>query len=309
MSETKSQIKVYRTEGYRDPQRAASALLIVPDRLPIKLTVRGIRVLIGVGEFAFIPEGEVYTVNSSPERDIICFDMALLSHNPEFTLLLPVLTLPYICRPKPQKEESPELAFGCISPILMGSDEAEKPATAPSVTPLDLAKQIIASEKYNGDTPALSTFFLQTGRTSMLYALFTLIGREITSAFCENMRSFAEASEIFSKLSAAISFINRNYMNEISLSETAKEAGYNHTYLSHIFKTYYGFALNDYLTGVRVKAAAASLVRENEEISEKLPMQEIALRSGFLSSTTFNRSFRTVTGCSPRDYAKLPSDF
>ncbi len=283
-------IKITRSSGYTKPYRQSPAHIIIPDRLPLKLDIRGRRILLNVGEFAVLPPFLPCAFASAVARDVISFDFTLLADNPEFTFLLPVLSFPYICRSERPAQKELSKSFGRIIPVFDKS-RAQKEAVPESVTPIDIAR---AMTEYHG----IHGPFTATALNSLFNALFCLIGEDIAGAIKESEPGFGEDGR--RKLGLAINFINDHFSEPIDLKETAKEAGYNHAHLSHIFKKIYGISLYDYLIYRRVNNAAKLIC----EVS--LPTSEIASSSGFSSSSTFNRCFLGEFGLSPRDFAKLP---
>lgn len=98
-----------------------------------------------------------------------------------------------------------------------------------------------------------------------------------------------------------IKYIDRNYMNDITLEELAKFAGYSTYHFSRMFKKYSGTAFVEHLNRRRVIAAQLLLSEADA------PITEIAMRAGFSSITTFNRVFKKINGCTPSEYKKLYS--
>jgi AraC-like DNA-binding protein len=101
------------------------------------------------------------------------------------------------------------------------------------------------------------------------------------------------------KLKEAFKYIDANYMNDISLPDVAKSVGFSEFYFSRIFKdiTEKNFSL--YLNEYRIKQAEYFLIKSNMSVSD------IAYTVGFNSIVTFNRSFKSIKGCSPSVYKKI----
>ncbi len=101
------------------------------------------------------------------------------------------------------------------------------------------------------------------------------------------------------KLSNAFKFIDENYMNDISLADVANAVGFSEFYFSRIFKdiTEKNFSL--YLNEYRIKKAEHYLIKSNMSVAD------IAFTVGFNSIVTFNRSFKSIKGCSPSVYKKI----
>lgn len=95
-----------------------------------------------------------------------------------------------------------------------------------------------------------------------------------------------------------VRYINANYMNQLSLRSISQLFFISPYYLSHIFKDSTGFSFCDYLIQLRILEAKKLLGQT------KYTMTHIAELVGFESSTHFGRTFKKVTGLTPRDYRK-----
>jgi len=85
----------------------------------------------------------------------------------------------------------------------------------------------------------------------------------------------------------------------ISLATLAAKLGTNSAVLSKIINEGYGLNFNDYINGLRVQAVLDRLKLGEQK---KYSLMGIAWDCGFNSKTTFNRSFKKVTGKTPSDY-------
>ncbi len=88
-----------------------------------------------------------------------------------------------------------------------------------------------------------------------------------------------------------IEYINEYYHDcDISLASIADKFNMNESYLSYIFKQQSGIKLSSYIENLRIEKAKELLG------STALPINEIALKTGYLSTNTFCRAFKRVTG-------------
>lgn len=89
-------------------------------------------------------------------------------------------------------------------------------------------------------------------------------------------------------------FVDAHYAEELSLSRVARAVNASATYFSKRFKAATGMTFIDYLGRVRVEKAKNLLQNPTLRVSA------IALDVGFQSISQFNRTFRKVTGRSPK---------
>jgi two-component system response regulator YesN len=113
-----------------------------------------------------------------------------------------------------------------------------------------------------------------------------------------------EASDVFSDSKAHHSCgkelihwlqkIARNeYMNDLSISEIADQAGYNPSYVSRLFKQETGKNFVHYLTGIRMEVAQKLLLETNYSVVQ------VAKETGYWDVKHFSKTFKREVGTSP----------
>lgn len=100
-----------------------------------------------------------------------------------------------------------------------------------------------------------------------------------------------------------VSYIEKNYMNKITLEELAAEVQVNSQYLCHFFREAAGISPIQYLIRFRIEKACEAL-RDTTR-----PILEISLDCGFENVSYFIRQFRKFTGQTPRQYRQSLQDF
>ncbi len=136
--------------------------------------------------------------------------------------------------------------------------------------------------------------------SARIHDIFAIISKFLADKInLENNTGNIKKMQGMDKLAEAFKFIEANYMNDISLSDVAKAVGFSESYFSRMFKdiTEKNFIL--YLNEYRIKQAELFLMASNMSIAD------IAYAVGFNSIVTFNRSFKSIKGCSPSVYKKI----
>ena len=105
----------------------------------------------------------------------------------------------------------------------------------------------------------------------------------------------AEKPELLDRIMA---HIERHYPEHITVDDLARRFYVSNSSISHLFKQKMGVSLYRYITQRRL-IAAKSL------IAQKVPMEEIAHRVGFVDYSTFYRAFKQEFGISPRRFSQL----
>ena len=95
-------------------------------------------------------------------------------------------------------------------------------------------------------------------------------------------------------LKEAISFIECNFQNNISIEDIAQNCGLNRSYFGKIFKDTFGKSPQEFLINYRM-IKATELLRLT-----KLSVQEIGNAVGYPNPLHFSRAFKNVYGISPR---------
>ncbi|AGC67276.1 transcriptional regulator, AraC family [Thermoclostridium stercorarium subsp. stercorarium DSM 8532] len=105
--------------------------------------------------------------------------------------------------------------------------------------------------------------------------------------------------DLLYRIGQVVEYMENNYMEQITLSDTAEKFGFSEHYLSRLFKRVLGVPFRQYLNIIRIKHASESIILNKESISD------IAFNCGFNSISTFNRTFREIKGCTPLQYRKM----
>jgi two-component system response regulator YesN len=150
--------------------------------------------------------------------------------------------------------------------------------------PVDDINRIIgdAYAMFNEDTDFESLCFL-TGRA---------IDGFIETAF--RKRQFTQRSRHLEK---AIAWIGIHYAGNVSLRSVAEAVYISEYYLSHLFRKEMNTTFSDYLSRVRIHKARDILKNDRD-----IRIQEIIELVGFNDPAYFAKSFKKLTGVSPREY-------
>ena len=106
---------------------------------------------------------------------------------------------------------------------------------------------------------------------------------------------------ISSNLSDVLEYINRNYMEHITLEEICKISNYTVPYMSKKFKAAFGISFLQYITQLRITASRRYLVNTSKTIDEIMDLV------GYKDKKSFYSSFRKITGTTPDAYRRKKS--
>ncbi len=101
------------------------------------------------------------------------------------------------------------------------------------------------------------------------------------------------------KILPAAEYAEENYSKKIHLDELCKMMNIDKFYFCKLFKKATGAGFSDYVNYLRIYNAEKLLLSTDKNISE------IAYQCGFNSIQYFNRQFKMLKGCSPREFRNI----
>lgn len=97
----------------------------------------------------------------------------------------------------------------------------------------------------------------------------------------------------------SIEFIDRNFMNTITLDDAANQNGMSRFHFSRLFKAKTGLSFKEYLNQRRIHEAKKLFV------IEKLNVSETCFKVGYNDHSYFCRVFRRLEGFTPSEFRRL----
>ena len=99
-----------------------------------------------------------------------------------------------------------------------------------------------------------------------------------------------------------VSYVDEHFKEELTLKALSVQFGYNYQYMSGLIQTIYGCSFPCALHSKRIAFAQDLLLKREKSISE------IAEACGYPSMRSFDRNFKKIEGCSPREYLAQIAD-
>lgn len=118
----------------------------------------------------------------------------------------------------------------------------------------------------------------------------------IVASFCSNAEFITSQDAPIPLLYHIFRFVEENYRGECSLSDLARDIGYEYAYLSKYFKKTVGMGYNVYVNTYRINHACYLLTNTEKSVLE------VSGECGFNSLRSFNRNFRDLIGHTPVQY-------
>ncbi|MBQ6204538.1 MAG: helix-turn-helix transcriptional regulator [Prevotella sp.] len=87
--------------------------------------------------------------------------------------------------------------------------------------------------------------------------------------------------------------------NDLKISDLSLRLGSNRNYIYNAINVEMGVSFSDYINRQRIDYAVA-MMREHPD----MPVNEVYLKTGFSSSSSFYRNFRLYMGCTPKEYVE-----
>ena len=124
--------------------------------------------------------------------------------------------------------------------------------------------------------------------------------KAILYAICAEFDAFAtyqkKPDDDKNLLSKIFNFVENNYNKNCSLEQLSKETAFSYAYLSRYFKERTAMSFNEYVNRHRIKNACYIL--HNSDCT----ILQCALDCGYTSLRSFNRNFKWITNCTPKEY-------
>jgi YesN/AraC family two-component response regulator len=112
------------------------------------------------------------------------------------------------------------------------------------------------------------------------------------------LRNLTLGSEARRAVRRAMAYLHTHYMEPISLEDAARHVNMSKEYLARCFRQEMGITLVTYLNRYRIDRAKSLLDAGEQSLTE------VAMATGFSSSTYFSRMFRQEVGISPSEYQR-----
>lgn len=108
--------------------------------------------------------------------------------------------------------------------------------------------------------------------------------------------------ENWEALRPALEFMMEHFSEGVRVEDLARISHLSQSHFMSCFKKAVGVSAMEYLAQLRVKAACEALASSEKRISE------IALSCGYGNLSNFNRQFKRIAGCTPREYRSQSSN-
>lgn len=168
--------------------------------------------------------------------------------------------------------------------------------------------------QYEKSLPAFRD--LSACQSSVIKNLVPLLDIGLNGNFCKNdvrrlyeelklhkqnlyLRAGLERSD---KITNAVEFMKKHYMQDISVSQIAEKLNMTPNYFSRLFHEGTGQTFSCYLSTLRINQAKRLLSTRLD-----IPVKDIALMVGYFSSRHFSKVFKNITGCSPSEFREKNS--
>ncbi len=94
----------------------------------------------------------------------------------------------------------------------------------------------------------------------------------------------------------AIEYIELNYMREITIEQISIYVNFSKSYFMNCFKNIVGISVFEYIIKFRIKKACELICEGQKSITQ------IAFDCGFNNLSNFNRHYKRILGCTPKEY-------
>lgn len=235
--------------------------------------------------------------------EFICGDKKFISSEGDI-IIIPSNLLHAIYPHGDFKQRYDTLVF---SPEMLGASENDRCAAEcikPLFGGLEMNIQITREHIYYSElkTTVQNIFSCAKGDTarldmlmkSELLRLFWLLYE--SGDICRTAENAISRSEA---IRPAIEYMNGNFSENITVEQLAKITHLSKSYFMQQFKEAAGVGAIEYLSQLRIKRACEILSSTDKTSAET------AFECGFKNLSNFNRRFKSIVGCTPKEYRKI----
>lgn len=150
------------------------------------------------------------------------------------------------------------------------------------------------SNKFAPSSSVVEMLFNTSADDSLLKKKGTLYS--ILAEFDQNAEYVEKDRLNLHFLDKALEFVEKNYMDDCSLSSASSKLGYSYSYISRYFQKSFGISYNSFVNQFRISKACYLL--KNTDMS----VLECSLDCGYTSVYSFMRNFKAICGVTPSEY-------
>lgn len=132
-----------------------------------------------------------------------------------------------------------------------------------------------------------------------LLTMLTVIGRSYLANVDSETTSDIKKKEYIDKFMSICKYIDEHFAEDLNLDDIAKMAGFSKFHFSRLFKQFANVSFYKYVNQQRISYAEQLLA--NPDIS----VTQVAIQSGFSSSSSFIRMFKQFKNCTPTDFRTI----
>ena len=136
-----------------------------------------------------------------------------------------------------------------------------------------------------------------------LLTMFTLIGRNHLKNIETESLNQAKKMEYYEKFLQVTKYIDEHFTEDLSLEEISAKAGFSKFHFSRLFKQFTNISFYKYVNTKRISHAEDLLA------SSELSITQVAIQSGFSSTSSFIRMFKQLKNCTPTDFRKIREQY
>ena len=122
---------------------------------------------------------------------------------------------------------------------------------------------------------------------------------------CENVQEISDGRKKTgsSQIAEALDYVRVEYANPIKVEDLANVCHMSETHFRRVFEAYMNMSPMDYINLVRVQRACDIMKKTDDS------MDIVAQKSGFTTTSTFNRNFKKFLNTSPYQWKINPENY
>lgn len=128
---------------------------------------------------------------------------------------------------------------------------------------------------------------------------------EIVRQYSDSLSGIREATSQLnqSKVAPAVNFIQNHYTEDLKISDVSNAINMSETHFRRLFEKHFNMPPMDYVNLIRIQNACELMKKTS------LSMDDVAIKVGYTSTSTFNRNFKKFLDTSPYQWKINPQNY
>lgn len=261
--------------------------IIMPIENTYTVVINNTTYVLNPHDIVFITPGTIHMLKapSTGRRYLLLMDMSVIKNISGMSYIMSAMGQAAVFTPQSDSKihsEMKDLMYSIADEYFRGADHY-----VPSVM------------RQQSHTHISNNNLCELSICSLILKMMTIIGRNYIQNMDPQKNNTVKQQEYVAKLMDICEYIDDHFAENLTLEDMADMSSFSRFHFSRLFKQFTGTSFYKYVNQKRISNAELLLINPD------VPITQVAIQSGFSSSSAFIRMFKIVKGCTPTDFRKM----